>query len=525
MFRWDNVQTGFYNYDELWDALIPENSVYRLFREFAPLLVVPEDLESLYSRDNGRPSLFALRMTMACLLQQMHAATDRDMEQQTQVNLEFKYALGMAVDEAGIDAVSLFVHRQRLIQQNLDTLLLQRFIYLLYCLGILTGKEPFLTDTTHSISPISEQSSIGLLQQSITFVLRRLKRKGYLCQLPISLHDALTQEKRWTMGSLPGYIQAVDSLLQWFEQNLTLLEDDILKSRVCCLARIVKERVVRHADNTITFADTSTVKDLVISAYDVDARFGCKGKIHWRGYKIGTIQIGNTGFVAASDVIAANQHDGDTLAPLIDSLPLSKVEKPTVIGDSHYGAVEQRLEMKAREVAIVAPAAMTPESPTIEEEGFRINDDLSKLTCPMDQDCGRAYKVKYGVQFHIRKTKKSPCHQCPLEPTCLGGKDRRTVFVHQHHDIISQARQEANTDLFKVHMNLRKQIEAKQNELVNHYGLRRTDYRGTRNLVYAARMRSLGSNFRRLQRLLNSPKHAYSIDWDTAQKIVWPRTA
>ena len=523
MFRWDNVQTGFYNYDELWDILIPENSVYRLFREFAPLLIVPEDLEGLYSRDNGRPSLFVLRMTLACLLQQMHACSDRDMEQQTQVNLEFKYALGMAVDEPGIDAVSLFVHRQRLIQQNLDTLLLQRFIYLLYCLGILTGKEPFLTDTTHSISPISEQSSSSLLQQAVTFVLRRLKRKGHINQLPTDLLEALTQENRWDTSSLASHIQAIDSLLQWLEQNLVLLEDDVLKSRVCCLARIVKERVIRHEDNTVTFADTSTIKDLIISAYDVDARFGCKGKIHWRGYKIGSIQIGNTGFIAASDIIAANQYDGDTLAPLIDSLPLSLVEEPTVIGDSHYGAVEQRLEMKARDVKVVAPAARTPKSPTIAEEGFQVSDDLTRLTCPQGYDCGKAYQGKNGVQFHIRKTKKSPCHQCPLEPNCLGGKHTRTVFVHQHHTIISEARQEEDSDLFNVSMNLRKQIEAKQNELVNHYGLRRTNYRGTRNLAYAARMRSLGANFRRLQRILNNSKHSYRIDWETAGNIIFPR--
>lgn len=525
MFRWAQVQTSFYNYDELWDILIPENSVYRLFREFAPLLITEEDLSSVYSRDNGRPSLYALRMTLACLLQQMHATTDRDMEQQTQVNLEFKYALGMAVDEPGIDAVSLFVHRQRLIEQELDTLLLQRFIYLLYCLGILTGKEPFLTDTTHSISPISEQNSVGLLQQGVKFVLRRLKNKGQISGLPTDLSEELTQEKRLEASSLSSYIPAIDSLLQWFKQNPALLEDDVLKSRVCCLARILEERVIRHADNTVTLADTSTIKDLLISANDVDARFGCKGKTHWRGYKIGSIQIGNTGFIAASEIIAGNQYDGDTLAQLVDSLPLRLVQEPTVIGDSHYGSAQQRLDMKARKIKVIAPAARTPESPTIAEEGFKVSEDLKQLTCPQGYDCGKAYPVKNGVQFHIRKTKKSPCQQCPLEPTCLGGKKRRTVFVHQHHDIISQARQEENSELYKASMNLRKQIEAKQNELVNHYGLRRTDYRGTRNLAYVARMRSLGANFKRLQRILNNPKQSYRIDWEAAANIILPRVS
>lgn len=78
------------------------------------------------------------------------------------------------------------------------------------------------------------------------------------------------------------------------------------------------------------------------------------------------------------------------------------------------------------------------------------------------------------------------------------------------------------TDTFKESMKLRKQIEAKQNELVNYYGLRRTNYLGKRNLAYAARMRSLGSNLRRLHRLLNDPKKPQIIDWAKVKDLVLP---
>lgn len=70
MFRWDETQTSFYNHNDLWNKLISEDSVYRLFRELAPQLINPDDFNNLYSRDNGRPSLYALRMTLACLVQQ-----------------------------------------------------------------------------------------------------------------------------------------------------------------------------------------------------------------------------------------------------------------------------------------------------------------------------------------------------------------------------------------------------------------------------------------------------------------------
>ncbi|MCW2277267.1 transposase, partial [Heliophilum fasciatum] len=104
MFRYDDDPQGsFYNHDGLWDTLIPNDSVFRLFREFAPILIQPDDFIGRYSLDNGRPSHAALRMTMACLLQQMLNETDRGMEVQTRVNLEVKYALGMALDDPGID--------------------------------------------------------------------------------------------------------------------------------------------------------------------------------------------------------------------------------------------------------------------------------------------------------------------------------------------------------------------------------------------------------------------------------------
>ena len=42
MSRYDNVQTSFFDFDELWDRLIPQDSIYRLFHELAPILVTPQ---------------------------------------------------------------------------------------------------------------------------------------------------------------------------------------------------------------------------------------------------------------------------------------------------------------------------------------------------------------------------------------------------------------------------------------------------------------------------------------------------
>ena len=534
MFRYDNIQTSFFDFDELWERLIPQNSKYRLFRELAPILVNPEDLKGLYCHNNGRPSHYALKMTLACLLQQMHGESDRDMERQTQVNLEFKYALGMGVDEPGIDACSLLVHRKLLIEHKLDKILLHRFVYLLYYLGILSGDEPFLTDTTHAIAPVSESTVIELVRQGMLLTVRCLKK---YCTSRVGLPKAFryltsfeeTKEFRLEESAVNLRLQDVvveaDELIQWAKEQADFLKDKTLQERLCCLDRILRERIVRNADGTISKTDPSTVKDLLVSAHDIEARFGCKGKIHWRGYKVATVQVGDTGFLAAADALAANQHDGESLSFLVDELPLSQVKNPTIIGDTHYGAAEDRLEMASKKVRVIAPVTKMQHGLALEEEGFVISSDHQILTCPQEYCFTKPYEVKYGHQFHLLLTKKSPCNSCPLVNKCFGGKKRRTVFIHKHYEVLLAAEKEAKTSEFRAAMKLRARIEAKQNELANHYGLRRTFYSDRRNLVYAARMRSLGANFSRLEKLFNDRKHPLILDFEKARTVKWPLIA
>ena len=53
-------------------------------------------------------------------------------------------SLFMGLDEPGIDHSNFGNHRERLMRNKLDILYLDRFTRLMYYLGILTGKEPFL---------------------------------------------------------------------------------------------------------------------------------------------------------------------------------------------------------------------------------------------------------------------------------------------------------------------------------------------------------------------------------------------
>lgn len=518
MFRFStDHQTSFFDFEDLWDKLVPQGSVFRLFRDLGPILIQPEDFEGLYSQDNGRPSNDALRMTLACLLQQMMNESDRGMEVQTRVNVEIKYALGMALDEIGIDHASLAYHRQRLIVKGLDQIYLSRFVLLMYYLGVLSGDEPFLTDTTHIIAPMSVPTTIELIRQGMRLLVKLISKQyqsewnalqaypkaaKYL-DMPEETKEYLLDEQA-KHQRLEEVVAEADELLSWLETEAGSWKTDAsVVKRSLVLCRILHERIIRHPDGKIDTAPPRSVKDILVSAVDIEASFGCKGKTKWHGYKLATVEVGDSGFIAAIDTLKTNAYDADSMEELANQLPLSQVKEPKLIGDTHYGAAEYREKLKSNGIQVVAPLSANVKTFEVEELGFRINADHTELVCPQNKCFTQYNEVQAGRSFSLSS---KACKHCPLYTSCFKGKKKRTIYIHESFESLNELHKYNQTKQYKQEMSLRGRIEAKQNELVNNYGMRRSHYIGERKLAYAARLKALAANFCKLNRMLN-PKN------------------
>lgn len=514
MFRFNSDhQSSFYDHESVWDELIPADSVYRLFREFAPVLIKPEDFAELYCDNNGRPSNEVLRMTMACMLQQMLNETDRGMEVLTQVNIEIKYALFMALNERGIDHANFHVHRERMMKKQLDVIYLDRFTRLMYYLGVLTGKEPFLTDTTHSVAPISVPTSIELIRQAMWLILRWLSKQHkseweklscwplaarYLFELKETKEYKLAEKEKGQR--FHEVVREAEDLLAFLEQQPRFWEKDAtLVNRALVLSRILHERVIENEDGTQKVAKKRGFKDIIVSAIDIEARFGAKGSTKWRGYKVATVVVGNTGFIAAADTLKANEYDGHSLGKLAQNTPVDQVEEPKFIGDSHYGSADNRIKMAEQNIQLVAPLIGVKALEKV-NEGFSINHDHTILTCPMNQTFSHYRRLENRRFFLLERGK---CKKCPRSPLCFNGKNKKEVVIDDNFEILLKADKYNKTEEFREDIKLRARIEAKQNELANVYGLRRIRYIGQRKLAFASRMKALGANFRLLNRLMN----------------------
>jgi hypothetical protein len=517
MFRFESdQQASFYDHDGIWDKLIPADSVYRMLREFAPILIKREDFKGIYCENNGRSSKEALKMTMACMIQQMLNETDRGMEWLTQFNIEIKYALFMSLDEKGIDHANFHNHRQRMIENELDALYLNRFTRLMYYLGILTGKEPFLTDTTHAVAPVSRVTTIELIRQGMRMLLRHVIRNfssewEALPSWPLAAKYVLggvkenieyRLEEQQKRKRLQDVVKEAESLITFFEeQKGSWQKDTVTVNRALILCRILHERIIRNTDGTIDVTHNRDMKDVILSAVDIETRFGNKGNTKWRGYKVASVEVGNSGFIAAADALKANEYDGDSLEKMVEQTPVELAENPKFIGDGHYGSAENYRKMKDNNIKLVAPLSYKVNAIELAEEGFIINTDHTVLTCCMNRTFTKYNELEYGRLFYLQ-TKS--CKTCSRYSQCFKGKRKRYVFIHEHFEVILEAQKYNKTEEFRTDMRLRSRIEPKQNELANTYGLRRIRYIGKRKLAFAARMKSLAVNFQRLNRLLTN---------------------
>ncbi|TCP68262.1 transposase, partial [Heliophilum fasciatum] len=144
--------------------------------------------------------------------------------------------------------------------------------------------------------------------------------------------------------------------------------------------------------------------------------------------------------------------------------------------------------------------------------------------CPNGKRITSFNDVEDGRNFNIT-AKTYGCKHCPHYTTCFKGKKKRTVFVHHAFDTLLEAARHAQTDTYREQMRLRGRIEAKQNELLHHYGLRRVRYWGQRKLAFAARMKALGANLNKLNRRCWDKKNPLELDMHTARSITFKKVA
>src|SRR5258708_26651905 len=167
-------------------AAYPKGNLYMQMRdEFGPLY---EDkaLKNIFSR-TGQPGIAAWRLIWVTVMQFAEGLTDREAADAVRGRIDWKYALGLALDDPGFGHTVLSEFRARLVEGEGETYLLDTLLKACQNRGWLKARGKQRTDSTHVLAAIH--------------TLQRLENVGQTLQL--ALNDFAQAAPGWLKGWVP----------------------------------------------------------------------------------------------------------------------------------------------------------------------------------------------------------------------------------------------------------------------------------------------------------------------------------
>ena len=162
------------------DAIIAANAAfYAAFAsgDFAALagLWADEDFAGWYPRD-GRPGISPAQLATVSVLQFLLGLSDRDAAEAVRCRIDFKYALGLDLDDPGFHHSVLGDFRERLLEEGRADRLLDLALARLKEAGLVRERTTQRTDSTHVLAAVRDLTRLELVTEAVRAALEEIAR-------------------------------------------------------------------------------------------------------------------------------------------------------------------------------------------------------------------------------------------------------------------------------------------------------------------------------------------------------------
>jgi transposase len=485
----------------------------------------------------GRPGISPAQLAMVCVLQFTEDLTDRQAADAVRGRLDWKYCLGLDLDDAGFDFSVLSEFRGRLIAGGAERLIFDLLLERVRDLGLAAAGGRQRTDSTHVLARIRELNRLELAGESVRAALEALAAAapGWLA----AVIDASWQDRygqRIDQIRLPASQAKRDALaVQYGRDGYRLLEAvrgpgapgwarDL--PAVQALRRIWVQQYYREvSDGGEKVIRREAEQGLppgrarVVSPYDTDARWSQKRSTRWQGYKAHlteTVSDGAgddpvTGRPAVPNLITsvattpAPVTDHEMTGPVHDSLDDRQLTPGEHLVDAGYASADQLLAARARGITLLGPllAAATPQSRTggYPAAAFTIDWDHQQVTCPRGQLSASWTRCDdHGRDSILVKFPPAACRPCPARAQCTTSRSGRQLGLRPReiHEAVTAARAEQDTSQWKARYAARAGVEGTIAQATAVTGLRRARYTGLAKTTLQHALAATAINLTRL---------------------------
>jgi IS5 family transposase len=522
-------------------------AMYRRRGQELPLpVVIRDELGELFADSEfaeafgtrGKPGWSPGRLALVTALQKAESLTDRAAAEAVRLRVDWKYCLGMSLDDAGFDASVLCEFRSRVASHGLEEKALDLLLAALQEKGLLVSGGKQRTDSTHVISAVRDLNRLELAGETVRAALEVLA-----VAVPDWLADVIDISEwnerygvRIDSWRLPASQAKRDRLVQVYGQDaVALLRAVYAEQSPDWLAEVPAVETLRIVLLQNYYLSTDTQGREVIqrreadehglppahrrvsSPYDTDARWAAKGEeTFWLGYKVhvtetcdddtsdnteSTITDGvddtqekgpkdheRPNLITNVATTPATVPDVAMTAPIHEMLTARGLTPAEHYVDSGYPSAALTLSSRQNHgIELVSPllADTSPQARAgegFDRASFEIDFAARQATCPQGHTSSWWNSVtQRGTEAIVVKFAAATCRACPVRDQCTSSTRsgrQLTIPPHAIYETQRAGRAEQDTHPWKQRYAIRAGAEGTIRQGIAVTGLRRSRYRG-----------------------------------------------
>lgn len=503
-------------------GFVPADSFHGVLARWGEGLLPRSLFAELYrNRRTGRPEVDPAMLCKALLLQFYEDVSDREAEQRARYDLRWKHALGIPLDAAPLDHVTLCRFRARLLTVDGGRRIFEQVLQLAVKAGLIQADAARVIDSTHVLGAGAVHDTYTLLRKALRKVvaavhdsrpdrwerIKPLLKRAEDYERPEDRKPAIDWDDPDARQDL------LNELVQDARQVLTALaEEDLpaeLQEAVGLLADVTDQDIEEQSDGRVRIRQ-GVAEERVISITDPEMRHGHKSsKGRFDGYKAEVAADPDSELITSVATLPGNAPDAAAVSRMLDQEAESGLHASEWIGDTAFGGGELRAELAERSITVVAPTPPVPNRNGLyPKTAFAIDLEAKTCRCPAGQLAEKVYRRKDG-SVRAFQFAGAHCRQCPLQQQCARNPAQgRTVTIHRQERLLQQARAFEQTEAFQTRYRQRPKIERKLAEMVRH-GLRQARYVGRVKVTLQVQLIATVVNLKRIWRLIqDKPQEA-----------------
>lgn len=485
-------------------AAFPKGSVAMTIRDGLACIYRDEQFQALYGR-RGQPGFSAWRLALVSILQYTEGLSDRQAADAVRGRIDWKYALGLELDDPGFDASILTEFRGRLLEAGQADALLNQLLQVLVQQGLLKAGTRQRTDSTHVWGAVRDLNRLTLVIETLRHVLDDLAQvapdwlRGIVepswfdrySRRADDFHLPTARTERARLARQVGedgwkVLQALDSA------------DSPTAARA--LSRVAILRQIWHQQyavgpKTIRWRKAKELPrnaELVVSPSDPEVRASKKRDEYWMGYKVHlteTCEADAPHLITHVQTMTATTQDDQALLPIHTALQHQALLPAQHIVDAGYtNAAVLATSQHHFGVDLVGKVsvengwqARTPDA--FPASAFHIDFAAQVVTCPAGQHSNTWTLGNDGRGQPIIRTHfpRQVCLACPWRARCTRHQTRgRCVGFRPQpqHEALQRARDRQTFPAFATVYALRAGVEATLAQAIRRCDLRQARYIG-----------------------------------------------